>query len=221
MSQQGNGKNGLLLKILVPVLIVVAVTAIWFVKNQAMPAIFQESTTPVSAQTTQTPTAESEIVTNTPISATSTPNAQNMETKATQPDSVSIDNTLSISVVELATWKEYGLPILIDFGADSCIPCKEMAPVLKKLNEEWNGKVLIKFVDVWKNTTASNDFPLQVIPTQFIFTPDGKPYVPSDSVEIEFQMYQMKDTGEHVYTAHQGGLTEAQIRAIMKDMGVE
>lgn len=221
MSQQGNGKNGLIFKILIPVLIVVAVAVIWFVKNPAIPAMPPDTANPVSAQATQTPTGESEIAANTPISATSTPNAQNMEATTTQPDAVSIDNTLSISVVELVTWKEYGLPILIDFGADSCIPCKEMAPVLKKLNEEWNGKVLIKFVDVWKNTTASNDFPLQVIPTQFIFTPDGKPYVPSDSVKIEFQMYQMKDTGEHVYTAHQGGLTEAQIRAIMKDMGVE
>ncbi|OLN32939.1 Thioredoxin [Desulfosporosinus metallidurans] len=40
---------------------------------------------------------------------------------------------------------------MIDFGADSCVPCKEMAPVLKKLNTEMQGKAIVKFVDVWKN----------------------------------------------------------------------
>ncbi len=49
-----------------------------------------------------------------------------------------------------------GFPIIIDFGADSCIPCKEMAPVLKKLNEEWQGKVIVKFVDVWKYPDAAD-----------------------------------------------------------------
>ncbi len=74
----------------------------------------------------------------------------------------------------------YGLPVIVDFGADSCIPCKEMAPVLAALNQELRGKAIVKFVDVWKNTTASQEVPLQVIPTQFFFNADGTPYVPAD-----------------------------------------
>lgn len=42
-----------------------------------------------------------------------------------------LDVTETIDLDEL---KSHALPILIDFGADSCIPCKQMAPVLKELN---------------------------------------------------------------------------------------
>ena len=38
---------------------------------------------------------------------------------------------------------------------------------------------------------------------------------------IEFLMYSHRETGEHVFTVHQGGLTEEQMRMIRKEMGVE
>ena len=128
---------------------------------------------------------------------------------------------LEAGEIDMEQLKSYGLPIIIDFGADSCIPCKEMAPVLKKLNEEWQGKVIVMFVDVWKNPEAASQFSVQVIPTQFFFDAQGKPYVPSESIDLPFDMYATKETQEHVYTAHQGGLTEEQIKGIFKEMGVE
>lgn len=82
------------------------------------------------------------------------------------------------------------------------------------------GKAIIKFVDVWKNGDAVKDFPIQVIPTQVFINADGKPYLPSDDIEIKFDMYSKKDTGEHAFTVHRGGLTEEQMRAILVDMGV-
>src|SRR5665648_505911 len=132
------------------------------------------------------------------------------------------DNTgefaLEATAIDLEQLKSYGLPIIIDFGADSCIPCKEMAPVLKKLNEEWQGKVIVKFVDVWKYPDASAEFPVQVIPTQFFFNAQGKPYIPSDPEGMQMIMYSLKATQEHAYTAHQGGMTEEQIRAAFREM---
>ena len=130
------------------------------------------------------------------------------------------DFVLEATSIDLNALKEYNLPIIIDFGADSCIPCKEMAPVLKTLNAEMQGKAIIKFVDVWKNGDAANDFPIQVIPTQVLINADGTPYVPSDDIGIKFDMYSFKDTGEHAFTVHQGGLTEKEMRAIFADMGV-
>lgn len=61
-----------------------------------------------------------------------------------------------------------------------------------------------------------------MIPTQVIFGADGKPFIPSEELaaEIQFDKYSSKDTGEHVFTVHQGGLTEEQMWAILKDMGV-
>ncbi len=133
------------------------------------------------------------------------------------------DFTLNVSSVELDTLTKHNLPIIIDFGADSCIPCKEMAPVLKKLNSEMQGKAIIKFVDVWKNPQAANNFPVQVIPTQIFIDANGKAYGVSDTVanQVPFQMYANKNTGEHVFTVHQGGLTEDQMRFILEDMGVK
>ncbi|MDD2351172.1 MAG: thioredoxin family protein, partial [Synergistaceae bacterium] len=49
------------------------------------------------------------------------------------------DFALKTKTLDLEKLKSYGLPILIDFGADSCVPCKEMAPVLEKLNKEYQG----------------------------------------------------------------------------------
>lgn len=129
-----------------------------------------------------------------------------------------LDATEHLDLEEL---KSYGLPILIDFGADACPPCKEMEPVLEKLNKDLQGKAIIKFVDVWKNPKTAAGFPLQVIPTQFFFDKEGEAYVPSDPQEMQMQMYTTADTQEHIYTAHQGGMTEQQILTVLKEMGLE
>ncbi|MDL2289095.1 thioredoxin family protein [Oscillospiraceae bacterium OttesenSCG-928-F05] len=128
---------------------------------------------------------------------------------------------LTLTEVNMEEVTAHGLPVIIDFGADSCIPCKEMAPVLVKLNEEMQGKAVIHFIDVWKNPEAAQDFPVQVIPTQVFVTADGKPYVPNEDLGITgFTMYSTRDTNEHVFTVHEGGLTEQQMRLILADMGV-
>jgi thioredoxin 1 len=90
-----------------------------------------------------------------------------------------------------------------------------MAPILVKLNEEMQGKAVIHFVDVWKNQNAARDFPLRVIPTQFFFTADGEPYIPSENLNIRGLQT------VNGFTYHEGGLTEAQMRAILTDMGVK
>lgn len=131
------------------------------------------------------------------------------------------DFLLTTTELDLEQLKSHGIPIMIDFGADSCIPCKEMAPVLKELNEAYQGKIIVKFVDVWKDGSLAEDFPLEVIPTQFFFDKDGKPFVPSDPEGMQMMMYSMKDTNEHVFTAHQGGMTKEQILAVFKELGVE
>ena len=130
------------------------------------------------------------------------------------------DFALEATGVDVEALKAYGLPIIIDFGADSCDPCKEMAPVLVTMNAEMQGKAIIKFVDVWKYSDAAKPFPIKLIPTQVLINADGTPYVPSETIGIYFTMYSKEDTNEHVFTVHQGGLTEPQMRAILEDMGV-
>jgi len=96
-----------------------------------------------------------------------------------------------------------------------------MAPVLKKLNEELRGKAIIRFVDVWKYQSLSTGYPINVIPTQILFDANGNPYTPKGSNAAQFILYSSKDTTKHVFTAHEGGMTEAMIRAALVEMGMK
>ncbi len=132
-----------------------------------------------------------------------------------------VDLALDSSVIDLDVLKEYEMPIIIDFGADWCEPCREMEPVLETLNTVMKNKAIIKFADIYKHPDAQGDFPVRVMPTQFFFNKDGTPYLPSVDLGIEFLTYKNSNTGELIYTAHEGGLTEEQLRLVLKDMGVE
>jgi thioredoxin 1 len=113
------------------------------------------------------------------------------------------------------------LPIVIDFGADACIPCKAMAQVLKKLNEELASKAIVVFVDVWKYKELAANYPVEVIPTQILIDVKGNPYTPSENKTVEFIQYTYRETGKVAFTAHQGGLTEEQLIKVIKEMGVK
>lgn len=130
---------------------------------------------------------------------------------------------LEITSVDLEDLKSHNVPFVVDFGSDSCVPCKAMAPVLETLNEEWQGKARVHFVDVWKNTSAANAFPVSVIPTQIFYNADGTPFVPSAELAqgMDFTMYKSEDGSELIFTTHQGGVTEVEMRKIFAEMGVE
>ena len=125
--------------------------------------------------------------------------------------------------IDFEALAEYGLPVIADYGSDDCIPCKQMAPVLETMNVEFSGRAFIKFADVWKYQDSAGNVPIQLIPTQVLFHADGTPFVPSDELqqEMEFIMYSDRESGEHVFTVHQGGLSEEQFRRILSEMGVE
>lgn len=123
--------------------------------------------------------------------------------------------------IDMEKLKSYGVPIIIDFGADSCIPCKEMAPVLKELNEELQGKAVIKFVDVWKYQALAQGYPIRVIPTQVFIDSNGKPFIPSESLLKQIQLYPVNDSGKHVFTIHEGGMTKDQLLSALKEMGMK
>lgn len=131
------------------------------------------------------------------------------------------DFELDATELNLEQLKSYGLPIIIDFGSDSCDSCKEMAPILKELNTELRGKVIVKFVDVWKYPDVATEFPISVIPTQLYFDKDGNPFVPSDPQSMGMTMYQTNDTNEHIYTTHEGGMTKEQFMNVLSEMGLE
>lgn len=66
------------------------------------------------------------------------------------------------------------LPKLVDLGADKCIPCKMMAPILEGLKREYAGRLEVEFIDVWKNPEAGERYGIQMIPTQIFYDAEGR-----------------------------------------------
>ena len=90
------------------------------------------------------------------------------------------------------------LPRLVDLGADKCIPCKMMMPVLADLKTNYVGQLEVEFIDVWKNPDAGKTYKISLIPTQIFFDAKGK------------ELFR-----------HEGFFGKADILAKWKELGVE
>ena len=64
-------------------------------------------------------------------------------------------------------------PVLVDFYADWCGPCKAMAPALEAVATEMKGKVKVVKLDVDSNPAVTQKYHIQAMPTLMIFK-DGK-----------------------------------------------
>jgi thioredoxin 1 len=91
-----------------------------------------------------------------------------------------------------------GMVTMIDLGANSCVPCKMMAPILEKLEKEYKGRAAIVFLDVWKDPNLAKRFGIKVIPTQIFYDKEGR----------------------EVYR-HVGFMSENAIVTQLKDLGVK
>ena len=90
-----------------------------------------------------------------------------------------------------------GMPTMLDLGANECMPCKMMVPVMEKVEKKYEGKAAIVFIDVWKDKAPAKRFGIRAIPTQIFFNAEGK----------------------EVYR-HEGFMSEADIDKVFHRMGV-
>ena len=91
-----------------------------------------------------------------------------------------------------------GRPRLVDLGAQQCIPCRMMAPVLEALRHEYAGTLDVAFIDVWKDPDAGTPYGIDIIPTQIFFDGDGR------------ELYR-----------HQGFIAKEDILAMWKRLGYD
>ena len=75
-------------------------------------------------------------------------------------------------------------PVIVDFWAEWCGPCKMMAPILTKLTKEYEGKAAIIFIDVWEDKSQGSKFGIKSIPTQIFYDKEGNEVFPA----IQFRL---------------------------------
>ncbi|NLO90258.1 MAG: thioredoxin [Clostridia bacterium] len=78
------------------------------------------------------------------------------------------DDTFAQEVKE-----EKNIPVLVDFWAGWCAPCRMIAPVLDAIAQEYEGRLKVCKVDVDKNSKTSAEYGIMSIPTLVIFK-DGE-----------------------------------------------
>ena len=67
-----------------------------------------------------------------------------------------------------------GKPFLVDFGANSCLPCRQLRPILKEIGKEYAGKAQILVIDVYKYQHLAKEYKIQALPTLVFFDNKGK-----------------------------------------------
>jgi len=65
------------------------------------------------------------------------------------------------------------LVTFIELGADRCIPCKAMQPIMKEIAETYADRVQVVFYDVWKDPEPGRKYGIQLIPTQVFVDQKG------------------------------------------------
>ena len=78
-----------------------------------------------------------------------------------------------ISLEEFKALLDTDKPVLVDFHTVWCSPCRKMAPVIDKIEEEYNGKAVVKRIDVDKSKEVGKEFNIRGVPV-FILFKDGK-----------------------------------------------
>ena len=67
-----------------------------------------------------------------------------------------------------------GKPVLVDFGANSCLPCRQMRPVLKEIATEYSEKAKVVVIDVYKYQNLAREHKVLMLPTLVFFDSKGK-----------------------------------------------
>jgi thioredoxin len=87
------------------------------------------------------------------------------------------------------TWKfEGNLPVIIDFYATWCGPCRQLSPIIEELAKKYNGKIIVYKVDTDQEAQLAQSMGIQNLPTLLFIPVKGQPQssvglVPKETVE--------------------------------------
>ncbi len=92
------------------------------------------------------------------------------------------------------------VPVLVDFWAAWCAPCRQVAPVMDRLAEEYENAMKVVKVDVDAETELAGQFGIRSIPTIAFFEPGEQPKavmgaLPKEMIESAFELQRFAKAG--------------------------
>jgi thioredoxin 1 len=81
---------------------------------------------------------------------------------------------LGLASVPLGQALANGKPTLAEFGSSTCVPCKQMKPILEKLAADYKDKLNVVIVEVYEQRELTQKYGIMAIPTQIVFDRSGK-----------------------------------------------
>jgi peptidylprolyl isomerase len=91
-----------------------------------------------------------------------------------------------------------GKPTLAEFGSNTCIPCKQMKPILVELATEYKDTLNVVIVEVYEQKELTQQHKIMAIPTQIVFDSDGKELTRHVGLWPIIEIItQLKDVGIH------------------------
>jgi thioredoxin 1 len=92
------------------------------------------------------------------------------------------------------------IPVLVDFWAEWCAPCRQVAPVMDEIARDYEGSVKVAKVDVDAESSLAGHFGISSIPTIAFFEPGEQPKavvgaLPRDMVESAFGLDRFSGKG--------------------------
>ena len=110
---------------------------------------------------------------------------------------------------------ENGKPMIIVLGESWCQPCMRMMDDLKDLHRNQDD-VDVRYIDLEENPAALEYFPVRVTPTILLFLAEGRPFEADEDFPLPLLLYSSRDTGEHVFTVHEGYLDRTSLDLLIE-----
>lgn len=82
----------------------------------------------------------------------------------------------------------------VELGSVNCIPCRQMQPVMRSIEEKFGTQVKVIFHDVWKDKNPAQKYGIQLIPTQVFLDENGKEFFRHEGFFAENEIIKLFET---------------------------
>lgn len=206
-------------------LIIVLIAGIYYVKNKAAGPVVQTQTEATEAASEVTDKAKSEDTQATETEVISREVSEDFQALLDNPVQEEKEagdfEFYATEEIDLDRLKSYGIPISLTFGSEGCIYCVEMKPYLEALNQELQGKAIVKYVDIDDVPGFSAQWPIQGTPATMLIDKSGAAYSSDTGYDKMIQKFSGGDSEGHDLSMIYGQLKLNQMEDILGELNAK